>query len=85
MNLTILELRGSQSGSDRVIWAKFGQRSAKNGSADVDLSKIFQDVAIALLHYLTLPLTNPHLLTHSLQFAVLAKLCPDDTVIKQLF
>jgi hypothetical protein len=44
--------------------------------------RIFQDVA--LLPFLTLPLTNPHPLTHSLHFAALAKLCPDDTVASTL-
>ena len=41
--------------------------------------RIFQDVAVALSPFLTLHLTNPHPLTHSLHFAALAKLCPNDT------
>ena len=48
------------------------------------MDRIFQDVVVSLLPFLTLPLTNPHPLTHSLHFAALAKLCPDDTVASTL-
>ena len=79
---TLSALKWSQSGSNRVIQAKFGQRSKVQRMGQrmwicQRYSKKRQQSYSTVLEY-------PHPLTHSLHFAALAKLCPDDMVASAL-